>query len=217
MNGARMSTPIRIRRQIALPLRGHPTLRTTLYSFDGAGDDVALVFGPPRAQTPWVRMHSACLTGDLFGSQRCDCGEQLRLSIAHLTTHGGVLLYLGQEGRGLGLKAKIDAYALQDAGLDTFEANLALGHPVDARDYAAAAGMLRALGHTRIRLLSANPDKRRQLEAHGVEVADVQAVRVPPNPHNAGYLTAKARWFDAYERKLAEAEEAWVEEIELRT
>ncbi len=211
-----MSTPITVRRRIVLPTRGHPNLRVTLASFDGVGDDVALLYGPPRASTPWVRVHSACLTGDLFGSQRCDCGEQLRLSTSHLATHGGVLLYLSQEGRGLGLKAKIDAYALQDAGLDTFEANLALGRPADARSYAGAAGMLRALGHTRIRLLSGNPDKRRQLEANGVQVTEMQPLRVPANPHNAGYLATKARWFEETERKLATDNANWVEEIELK-
>jgi GTP cyclohydrolase II len=139
-----------------------------------------------------VRPHSECLTGDVFGSQRCDCGAQLREAVERITDSGGFLLYLRQEGRGIGLYSKLDAYALQDAGLDTYEANLALGHREDERSYLVAAQMLRALGVSRTALLSNNPDKARQLGRFGVTVAE----RVPTGVHlsdtNARYLATKA-------------------------
>jgi GTP cyclohydrolase II len=140
---------------------------------------------------PLVRPHSECLTGDVFGSERCDCGPQLRESVERIAEAGGFLLYLRQEGRGIGLYAKLDAYALQDAGLDTYEANTALGRGEDERDYTAAAQMLLAVGADRIRLLSNNPDKATQLEDLGIAVTE----RVPTGVHltdaNARYLTAK--------------------------
>ena len=116
-----------------------------------------------RGPAPLVRPHSECLTGDVFGSQRCDCGPQLREAVERIADSGGFLLYLRQEGRGIGLYAKLDAYALQDTGLDTYEANLALGHGEDERSYLVAAQMLHALGVSRVALLSNNPDKARQL------------------------------------------------------
>src|SRR5215211_5541580 len=125
---------------------------------DGA-EHIALVLGDPAAGTPLVRLHSECLTGDVFGSARCDCGPQLREAVQRITEAGGFLLYLRQEGRGIGLYAKLDAYALQDAGLDTYEANRALGRGEDERDYTVAAQMLLTLGADRITLLSNNPDK----------------------------------------------------------
>jgi GTP cyclohydrolase II len=138
-----------------------------------------------------VRPHSECLTGDVLGSQRCDCGPQLREAVERITDAGGFLLYLRQEGRGIGLYAKLDAYALQDAGLDTYEANLALGRDEDERDYTAAAQMLSAVGAGRVRLLSNNPDKAAQLELLGVAVTE----RVPTGVHlsaaNARYLAVK--------------------------
>jgi GTP cyclohydrolase II len=142
---------------------------------------------------PLVRLHSECLTGDVFGSQRCDCGPQLREAVERIADSGGFLLYLRQEGRGIGLYAKLDAYALQDGGLDTYEANLALGHSEDERSYMAAAQMLQALGVPRIALLSNNPDKARQLRRFAVTVT----ARVPTGVHlsaaNASYLATKAR------------------------
>jgi len=139
-----------------------------------------------------VRAHSECLTGDVFGSSRCDCGEQLDHSLRLLREEGrGVLLYLRQEGRGIGLANKISAYALQERGLDTVEANLALGLPEDGRDYRVAAEMLLDLGVRRARLLTNNPAKVEGLERHGVEVVERLPLRTSPNPSNLGYLRTK--------------------------
>jgi len=139
-----------------------------------------------------VRMHSECLTGDVFGSRRCDCGEQLEDSMRLLREQGrGVLLYLRQEGRGVGLANKISAYALQEEGLDTVQANLALGLPEDARDYRVAAEMLLDLGIHRAALLTNNPAKIKGLRSHGVEVVERLPVQVEPNPFNLRYLRTK--------------------------
>lgn len=155
---------------------------------------VALVRG-----TPWldgaalVRLHSECLTGDVMGSVRCECGEQLELSLQTLARAGsGVLLYLRQEGRGIGLFNKIKAYELQDQGLDTVDANVRLGLPIDGRDYAPAAGVLRRLGVRRVRLLTNNPDKCRALAEAGIDVVGRVPLEVPPRPENRGYLRTKA-------------------------
>ncbi|MFD0274856.1 GTP cyclohydrolase II [Kitasatospora sp. NPDC127111] len=157
-----------------------------------AAADAAVAGGvTASARTPLVRLHSECLTGDVFGSDRCDCGPQLRESVERIAEAGGYLLYLRQEGRGIGLYNKLDAYALQDAGLDTYDANTALGLPEDGRDYTAAAQMLTALGATGIDLLSNNPDKASQLSALGITVER----RVPTGVHlsasNVRYLRAK--------------------------
>jgi GTP cyclohydrolase II len=133
------------------------------------------------------------LTGDVFGSQRCDCGPQLREAVERIATAGGLLLYLRQEGRGIGLYPKLEAYALQDKGLDTYEANVALGHDEDERDYTVAAQMLRALGVQRVALLSNNPDKAEQLRRLGVAVSECVPTGVHMSPANANYLAAKAR------------------------
>lgn len=143
------------------------------------------------APAPLVRLHSECLTGDVFGSERCDCGPQLREAVERLSIEGGVLLYLRQEGRGIGLYAKLDAYALQDQGLDTYQANAALGRGEDERDYTAAAQMLRAAGIHRLRLLTNNPDKATQLAAHGIVVEEVVPTGVHLTSANARYLRAK--------------------------
>ena len=168
--------------------------------FDGLDrpDDFALVFPQHAPGTPWVRVHSACVTGDLFGSARCDCGAQLDAALAHLAREGGVLLYLHQEGRGIGLRAKIEAYALQDQGLDTFAANESLGYPPDARDYHSAAQMLIALGIGRVRLLTANPEKVQQLELGGVVVESTAPLSIPPTPYNRSYLEAKRKRFEQF-------------------
>jgi GTP cyclohydrolase II len=188
-----------IRRRVRIPLRladGYSTT-ATIVTFTGLTDaqqHVALEFGrPAAARLPLVRLHSECLTGDVFGSQRCDCGSQLREAIERITKHGGYVLYLRQEGRGIGLYDKLDAYALQDRGLDTYDANLALGHRADERDYTSAAQMLRALGANRIALLSNNPDKGAQLARLGITIARHVPTALHLTETNAAYLTAKAR------------------------
>ncbi|HLS33710.1 MAG TPA: GTP cyclohydrolase II [Brevibacterium sp.] len=144
------------------------------------------------AEAPLVRVHSECLTGDAFGSHRCDCGEQLETSLDLVARHGGVVVYVrGHEGRGIGLWEKIRAYSLQEAGADTVDANLRLGHPEDARDYRAAAAILTELGVGRVRLLTNNPAKIRALEALGVEVADRIPLETAARPQNARYLDTK--------------------------
>lgn len=143
-------------------------------------------------ETLLVRVHSECLTGDAFGSHRCDCGEQLETSLDLVARHGGVVVYVrGHEGRGIGLWEKIRAYALQEAGADTVDANLQLGHPEDARDYRAAAAILTALDVSRVRLLTNNPAKIRALEALGIEVTERIPVETTTRPQNARYLDTK--------------------------
>ena len=142
---------------------------------------------------PLIRPHSECLTGDVFGSQRCDCGPQLREAVERIADAGGYLLYLRQEGRGIGLYSKLEAYALQDTGVDTYEANLALGHAEDERSYVAAAQMLHALHVSRVALLSNNPDKARQLRSCGVTVVAQVPTGVHVCPANVRYLETKVR------------------------
>jgi GTP cyclohydrolase II len=194
-----------VRTRVTVPLRFPDGYATTaeVFTFTGLADGrehLALGLGDWRAAVdraaaggpaPLVRPHSECLTGDVFGSERCDCGPQLREAAERITVAGGYLLYLRQEGRGIGLYAKLDAYALQDAGLDTYQANLALGRGEDERDYTAAAQMLHALGADRVRLLSNNPDKAVQLELQGVAVTERVATGVHLSAANARYLTVK--------------------------
>ncbi len=201
-----VSAPVAVRRMVTVPLRFGDGYTTTaqVMTFDGLADGrehLALGLGDWRralaksaagGRAPLVRPHSECLTGDVFGSQRCDCGPQLREAVERITDVGGLLLYLRQEGRGIGLYAKLDAYALQDSGLDTYEANLALGHAEDERDYTAAAQMLLALGASKIRLLSNNPDKETQLRAYGVDVAERIRTGVHLSKDNVRYLATKA-------------------------
>jgi GTP cyclohydrolase II len=178
----------------ALPTR-FGEFEICVFEIDGApGEACALVHGSLEAPTPpLVRLHSECITGDVLGSLRCDCGEQLNASLALIAREdAGVLLYLPQEGRGIGLSNKIRAYALQDRGLDTVDANLALGLPVDRREYASAAAILRRLGVERVRLLTNNPLKHQALEEHGVEVAERVPLMMPPNSVNHDYLRTKA-------------------------
>ncbi len=144
----------------------------------------------PQAET-WVRIHSECFTGDVLGSTRCDCGAQLESALACLAEHGGVLLYLRQEGRGIGLANKIKAYALQEQGLDTVEANHHLGFEADHREYAMAAEILRKLGVQRVRLLTNNPLKVSGLEACGISVSGREALEISPLEHNFEYLKTK--------------------------
>jgi GTP cyclohydrolase II len=156
-------------------------------------EHVALTLGVIDEGEPvLVRAHSECLTGDVLGSSRCDCGEQLADSLRLLQQQGrGILLYLRQEGRGIGLTKKITAYALQEQGLDTVEANLALGLPEDMRDYRVAAEMLLDLGVWRARLITNNPAKIEGLELYGIEVVERIPLRMSPNPSNVGYLRTK--------------------------
>jgi GTP cyclohydrolase II len=182
---------VSVRSELQLPLDGG--LVPSFFTFDGLTphtEHFALRFGVP-GDVPLVRIHSECITGDLLRSQRCDCGAQLQESIARLGQEGGYLLYLRQEGRGIGLYAKIDAYRLQDRGLDTFAANEQLSLPRDAREFRCAAAMLRALGVRRLRLVTNNPDKRRQIEDCGLDVVDVLTTGVYPTHYNRAYLEAK--------------------------
>lgn len=199
--------PAQVRTSVTVPLRFVDGLHAVgdVMTFTGLVDDRehlliglgdwrgALATSAAGGPAPLVRPHSECLTGDVLGSLRCDCGPQLHEAVERISAQGGFLAYLRQEGRGIGLYAKLDAYALQDAGLDTYEANVALGRGEDERDYSAAAQMLRAVGAHRIRLLSNNPDKAAQLELLGVAVEE----RVPTGVHssqaNARYLEAKVR------------------------
>ncbi|GAA3875144.1 bifunctional 3,4-dihydroxy-2-butanone-4-phosphate synthase/GTP cyclohydrolase II [Leifsonia kafniensis] len=154
-------------------------------------DHVALVAGDP-VDGALVRVHSECLTGEAFGSLKCECGPQLDAALDAITTEGGVVVYLrGHEGRGIGLINKLRAYKLQEEGLDTLDANVALGLPIDARDYSAATGILTQMGISSIRLLTNNPEKVRQLEAHGVTVTERVPLIVGLDSHNEGYLNVK--------------------------
>lgn len=186
-----------VRTSVQLPLLltdGREAL-ATMYTFHGLADGkehFALKFGTPGA-SPLVRLHSECMTGDVFGSLRCDCGPQLQESLCHLNDEGGYLLYLRQEGRGIGLYRKIDAYRLQEFGQDTFAANRVLGNGDDERDYTVGAQMLTALGLRQITLLTNNPDKRSQLEVKGIDVTSVRRTGVHANRHNLRYLDAKIR------------------------
>jgi GTP cyclohydrolase II len=193
--------PATVRTEVPAPLRfadGYAA-RARLLTFEGLVDGrehLALAFGDRTGRSsdhpPLVRLHSECLTGDVFGSQRCDCGPQLREAVERIADAGGFLLYLRQEGRGIGLYPKLDAYLLQDAGLDTYQANVALGYQADARDYTVAAQMLHALQQTSVVLLSNNPDKAAQLEQHGIRVVARRATSVHLSAANHRYLTAKA-------------------------
>ena len=143
--------------------------------------------------TPLVRVHSECLTGDAFGSLRCDCGPQLETSMKEIQEHGsGAIVYLKQEGRGIGLYAKMQAYALQDEGFDTLDANLELGLPADARTYDIAAKMLKSIGFNELFLLTNNPEKRLQLIDNGIDVKSRIPILIVPTEHNRSYLRTKA-------------------------
>lgn len=158
----------------------------------GGEEHLSLEAPTPEGATPLVRVHSECLTGDVFGSRRCDCGEQLERSLALVAAHGGAVVYLrGQEGRGIGLFSKVCAYALQDAGADTVDANLDLGLPVDARRYDDAAAILAALGLTELRLLTNNPEKVAALRDAGIGVREQLPLETEPVPENARYLETK--------------------------
>jgi GTP cyclohydrolase II len=162
---------------------------------DGGEEHYAMEIGTPdRAAPVLARLHSACLTGDLLGSLKCDCGPQLRGALAQMGAEGaGVLLYLNQEGRGIGLANKMRAYSLQDQGFDTVEANHRLGFEDDERDFRLGAEILRALGFSTVRLMTNNPAKLEMLESCGLEVTERVPLRVGENPLNAAYLATKMR------------------------
>jgi GTP cyclohydrolase II len=207
ITGLDLVPPATVRTAVTVPLRFGDGYRTTarVFTFEGLVDgrehlalglgdwEGALAGSAAGGAAPLVRPHSECLTGDVLGSERCDCGPQLREAVERISAVGGFLLYLRQEGRGIGLYAKLDAYALQDAGLDTYEANRALGRGEDERDYTAAAQMLLTLGADRIALLSNNPDKAAQLRALGIDVPEQVPTGVHLSPANAAYLQAKVR------------------------
>ena len=176
-----------------LPIASHEQCEIVAFrSPEQAGEHVALIIGQPNGTAPLVRLHSECLTGDIFGSLKCDCGPQLEAALALMAEAGwGVLLYLRQEGRGIGLINKLRAYELQDQGFDTVDANLRLGFPVEARDFGIAARMLMLVGQSRIRLLTNNPNKVTKLEVAGIIVEERVPHQLPPNPHNINYLATK--------------------------
>jgi GTP cyclohydrolase II len=179
-----------------VPLAGAEDTRVIAFRPDDGGvEHLAIIVGHPDPAAPVLtRLHSECFTGDLLGSLRCDCGEQLRGAIDAIAAEGaGVLLYLAQEGRGIGLVNKLRAYTLQDGGLDTVDANEQLGFDDDERIYSPAAGMLRHLGFRRVRLMTNNPRKVAALARHRIEVVERVPHTFPANAHNLGYLRAKAR------------------------
>ncbi len=195
IEAADLDRPVRatIVARARLPLDGLPSSQMVSFRDPASGEDhVALVIGAFGGELPLVRLHSECLTGDVFGSLKCDCGPQLKHALKLIgDAGGGVLLYLRQEGRGIGLANKLRAYQLQDRGLDTVDANRRLGFADDERDYRMAAAMLRALGIERVRLLTNNPAKVAGLEREGITIAARIAHHMPTNPHNADYLSAK--------------------------
>ncbi|MBN8919974.1 MAG: GTP cyclohydrolase II [Rhizobiales bacterium] len=197
-----------------VPLRDGVSSKFHVFRDSSGGSPTAIVIGEPDFARPVpVRLHSACLTGDVFGSRRCDCGAQLQLAITRLAdAGGGIILYLEQEGRGLGLANKMRAYALQDAGLDTVDANTALGFDDDERDYGVAARMLALLGAHRVLLMTNNPDKLEGLTSEGVDIVGRVPVYTPINADNRRYLTAKAaragHWLDAALEQTDERETA---------
>ena len=183
-----------------VPLEAAPDARVVAFRAPDAGiEHLAILIGQPEHAgdaAPLVRLHSECFTGDLLGSLRCDCGPQLQAALARMGAEGtGVLVYLAQEGRGIGLANKLRAYALQDRGLDTVDANRALGWGADERNFMVAAAMLDQVGVRRIRLLTNNPDKMTALAACGIEVAGREPLVVAPNGVNDHYLATKARRF----------------------
>jgi GTP cyclohydrolase II len=189
--------PVRIRTSVTIPLqlgpdRFEPAEVISFHGLADQGEHVAVVFGDAREQdVPLVRVHSECLTGDVLGSARCDCGPQLRESLDLLEKAGGVLLYLRQEGRGIGLYNKLEAYLLQDVGMDTFAANRALNFGDDLRDYRVAAQMLSALGIHQVDVLTNNPDKTARLRENGIVVRRSQPTGVYVTHANRRYLMAK--------------------------
>ncbi len=193
----RSDASLRLVAEARVPLEDAPDSRVLAFrGADGGPEHLAILIGQPEAATaPLARIHSECFTGDALGSLRCDCGPQLRDAIRRMAQEGcGALLYLAQEGRGIGLANKLRAYTMQDRGLDTLEANRALGWEADERDFLVAAAMLRLLGIARVRLLTNNPDKVAALAAHGIAV-ERQSLLIAANGVNDSYLATKASRF----------------------
>ena len=187
---------VTVRNSVIIPVGTKQTHEAKFVSFHGLSDDkehIALVFkgADSKQAVPLVRLHSECLTGDVFHSARCDCGKQLDEAIELMSQQGGIILYLRQEGRGIGLYNKLDAYRLQDTGLNTFEANKALGFDDDLRDFSIAAQMLQALAVDEIDLLTNNPEKVATITQEGIKVRRQQTTGVFYNRHNGHYLAAK--------------------------
>lgn len=185
---SRANVPIKVKEQI---------IDAEFITFDNIADGkehVAICFEPcQKNRTPLVRIHSECLTGDIFSSQKCDCGKQLNQAIELFSNNGGILIYLRQEGRGIGLANKIAAYSLQNQGYDTYQANRLLNFPNDMRDYKVAAQILFALQVNKIKLFSNNPDKKNQLDHYGISVEEMVATNTFLTSHNESYLFAKAQ------------------------
>ncbi|WP_191485580.1 GTP cyclohydrolase II [Pseudomonas sp. FEN] len=182
-----------VRNHVDIPLN-EASNPGTFYSFSGldsAHEHIVIKLGPDNKNSPLVRIHSECLTGDVFSSQRCDCGPQLNESILRMQEEGGYLIYLRQEGRGIGLYAKLDAYRLQDSGMDTFEANTHLNFPEDDRDFSMAADMLKALNIHNCKLITNNPEKIKALVDNGINVDSIIPTGVFLTRHNTHYLQAK--------------------------
>ena len=186
----------KIRARVPLNVGVGSKIPAEILSFEGLGSEkehVAIIFkGADQQQSaPLVRMHSECLTGDVFHSSRCDCGEQLEEAIQKMGEEGGIILYLRQEGRGIGLYNKLDAYKLQSAGMNTYEANNHLGFPDDLRTYEDAAEMLKALDVHTIRLITNNPKKIREIQEYGIRLEDVVGTQAHLKDGNEMYLKAK--------------------------
>jgi GTP cyclohydrolase II len=193
--GFREADSLTIASRARLPTRFAETAEIVAFRSDlDATEHVALLIGEPGTTPPVVRIHSECLTGDVLGSLKCDCGPQLDDALAEIAGSGwGILLYLRQEGRGIGLINKLRAYALQDQGFDTVDANVRLGFADDERDFEVAAKMLELLGRSRVRLLTNNPAKVAALESSGIEVVERLPLKIALNPHNQAYLDTKKR------------------------
>ena len=187
------SSALQIAARARLPVAANAEAEIVAFRSDAdSTDHVALVIGKRDTSPPVVRLHSECLTGDVLGSLKCDCGPQLHEALAQISgAQWGILLYLRQEGRGIGLINKLRAYALQDQGFDTVDANIRLGFAIDARDFSVAARMLELLGVSSIRLLTNNPEKVAGIEAEGIKVVERLPLQIAANPHNAHYLATK--------------------------